>query len=68
MLKESVQAQTHTQDDSICAKLIFGTNSIFWLDITLVERRPETSSFNFLMSVFYIQIIILNVGLVRSSK
>ena len=29
MLKESVQAQTHTQDDSICAKLIFGTNSIF---------------------------------------
>ena len=39
MLKESVQAQTHTQDDSIWAKLIFGTNSIFWLDITLVERR-----------------------------
>lgn len=39
MLKESVQAQTHTRDDSICAKLIFGTNSIFWLDITLVERR-----------------------------
>lgn len=41
MLKESVQAQTHTQDDSICAKLIFGTNSIFWLDITLVERRND---------------------------
>ena len=39
MLKESVQAQTHTQDDAICAKLNFGSNSIFWLDITLVEHR-----------------------------
>lgn len=39
LLKESFQAQTHPQDDSICAKLIFGTNSIFWLDITLVECR-----------------------------